>query len=225
MKCVLILAVVFLSSLVNAAPAPARCQSFAETRGGISLQRIWLEQAGVCMLSVSPADAYKTMVYRDYVLTEDGMFMVFNSYGTDGQFGVRDFFLFPRQQNTIDYQWSADGTELTMKHVTGDRFVFDVNKAMLKSVSGATKVVVDKVSPNNKGGVSIIGYQGQILDVGFALNQDPAMYRNGKSTLTGQQRNCSLRNQDIFNYMSDGDVIFKFKKDTDFQRLVSLSCR
>ncbi|AHZ86436.1 hypothetical protein AB1A81_05555 [Bdellovibrio bacteriovorus] len=225
MKSVLFITAFLFVWLAQAAPAPDRCKTLTETQGGVQLQRIWLEQAGICMLSVSPTDAYKDMIYRDYVLTEDGMFMVFNAYGTDGQFGARDFFLFPRKQTVISHQWVPEKDELIIEHVTGDKFVFDVNKAVLKSISGAAKVVVDKVATNNKGGVSIVGYQGQILDVGFALNQDPAMIRSGNSVLTGAQRNCSLRNLDIFNYMSDGDVIFKFRKDTDFQRLVSSACR
>ncbi|MFV8259670.1 hypothetical protein ACNQKP_17815 [Bdellovibrio bacteriovorus] len=225
MKSVLFITAFFFVLLAKAAPAPDRCKNLTETHKGVQLQRIWLEQAGICMLSVSPTDGYKDMIYRDYVLTEDGMLMIFNAYGTDGQFGARDFFLFPRKLAVITHQWVPEADELVIEHVTGDKFVFDVNKAVLKSISGAAKVVVDKVATNNKGGVSIVGYQGQILDVGFAMNQDPAMIKGGKSVLTGAQRNCSLRNQDIFNYMSDGDVIFKFRKDTDFQRLVSSSCR
>ncbi|AFY00906.1 hypothetical protein [Bdellovibrio bacteriovorus] len=225
MKSVLFLSAFLFVWLAKAAPAPERCQSLTETKGGVQLQRIWLEQAGLCMLSVSPTDAYKTMVYRDYVLTEDGMFMVFNAYGTDGQFGARDFFLFPRKQTEISYQWLPQNDELIIEHVTGDKFVFDINKAVLKSISGAAKVVVDKVTTTNKGGVSIVGYQGQILDVGFAMNNDPAMNRSGKSVLSSASKSCSLRNQDLFRYMSDGDVIFKFKKDAEFQQLVSSSCR
>lgn len=225
MKSVLFLTAFLFVWLANAAPAPDRCKTATETVKGVQLQRIWLEQAGICMLSVSPTDAYKTMVYRDYVLTEDGMFMVFNAYGTDGQFGARDFFLFPRKQAEINYQWQPENDELIIEHVTGDTFVFDINKAVLKSISGAAKVVVDKVTTTNKGGVSIVGYRGQLLDVGFAMNNDPAMNRNGNSVLSSAGKSCSLRNQDLFRYMSDGDVIFKFKKDAEFQQLVSSSCR
>ncbi|UXR65062.1 hypothetical protein EZJ49_02210 [Bdellovibrio bacteriovorus] len=225
MKVVLFATALFFAAMANAAPAPESCQPMAETKGGILLQRAWLDQAEICMLSVSPTDAYKDMIYRDYVLTADGMFMVFNSYGTDGQFGARDFYMFPRKQTKMNYQWNEDAQELIIEHVTGDRFVFDMNKAVLKSISGASKVVVDKVSKKNGGGVSIEGYKGQILDVGFALNQDPSQNSGGSSVLRDSQRSCSLRNKDLFRYMSDGDVIFRFKTDAEFQKLVSTSCR
>lgn len=164
------------------------------------------------------------LVYRDYALSTDGMFMIFNLYGDQGNFGVRDFFMFPRTSNVVTYQWKEDSKELLINHVTGDVFTFDATQAKLKSISGATIAVADTVSRNNRGGVEIKNYNGLLLDTGFTMNQDPTESRDTNSVIKKSSTSCSVKNKNLFQYMSDGDIIFRYKNDKDFFSYLKSAC-
>lgn len=204
--------------------APAECSSVRETKMGTYVQRTWYEETGVCVTSVSPTSAYETMVYRDYSFSSDGMFMVFNMYGSSGDFGARDFFLFPRKSEFVQYEWNEDAKELLLKHVTGDVFTFDAASGKLKSVSGGKLKIDDKVSRNNRGGVELLNYPGLLMDVGFAINQDPALNSSANSVLKKTNTSCSIRNNKLFKYRSDGDIVFKYSKDSDFFAYLKSVC-
>ncbi|WP_374029924.1 hypothetical protein [Bdellovibrio bacteriovorus] len=205
------------------AAAPSSCTSVRETKMGTYLQRTWIESSGVCALSVSPADGYKDMVYRDYTLSSDGMFMVFNLYGNEGEFGVRDFFMFPRT-GELSYEWKEDTQEIYLKHVTGAIFKFDARDAKLKSISDATVQVSDHVLRTNRGGVEIVQYGGLLVDVGFALNKDPGENREGLALLKKDKGQCKLKNKNLFANPSDGDVVFRHKNDAAFFTYLKSVC-
>ncbi|WP_374074622.1 hypothetical protein [Bdellovibrio bacteriovorus] len=198
------------------AAAPSSCSTVKETKMGTYLQRTWYESSGICVVSVSPENAYVNLIYRDYALSTDGMFMVFNLYGSEGDFGVRDFFMFPRTTNVVTYQWKEDTKELLITHATGDVFTFDATQAKLKSISGATIKVTDEVTRNNRGGVEIKSYSGLLLDTGFTVNKDPTESRDTNSTIKKSSATCSIKNRNLFQYMSDGDIVFKYRNDKDF---------
>ncbi|MEK2646312.1 hypothetical protein [Bdellovibrio sp. BCCA] len=206
------------------AAEPSSCTSFEEYKMGVNLKRTWFATSGVCMLSVSPADAYKNLIYRDYSLSTDGMFMVFNLYGNEGDFGVRDFFMFPRTASVLSYQWKEDTRELLITHVTGDVFTFNADTAQLKSISGATVKVSATVSRSNRGGVEVQDYKGLLLDTGFTLNQDPAQNSKATSSLKKSASSCSVQNKNLFRYMSDGDIVFRYQNDKDFFTYVKSAC-
>lgn len=213
----------FLTTVSLAHSAPTNCGMVRETHMGVYLQRTWFEETGVCMLSISPADAYQNLVYRDYSLSSDGMFMVFNLYGGDSDFGVREFFMFPRTEN-LSYQWKDDSHELLVKHVTGAVFTFDSKTAQLKSVSNATVKVADQVSRNNRGGVEISGYNNVLVDTGFTMNQDPTQNRDANSVVKNVGKSCQVKNRNLFQYRADGDIVLRFKQDKDFFTYLKSAC-
>lgn len=200
------------------------CINSSETHSGTHLQRTWLESSGICMVSLSPTDAYKDLVYRDYSFLNDGTVMIFNNYGPNGEFGVRDFIFFPRSQSNVRFQWNDNLDELYITHVTGDVFTFDARTASLKSFSGGDVKVAKKVSKSNNGGVEFSGYKNLLMDVGFTLNQDPSENVSAMSRITSASGTCSLKNTNIFQYKSDGDIVFKYRTDKDFYAYLKNVC-
>lgn len=218
-----ILSVLLSFSSANAA-APTACTNSSETRSGTNLQRTWIESSGICMVSLSPTDAYKDLIYRDYSFLNDGTVMIFNNYGLSGSFGVRDFIFFPRTQPYVRYQWNDNLDELYIFHVTGDVFTFDARTTTLKSFSGGNVKVANKVSKDNNGGIEFLDYKSLLMDVGFTLNQDPSENGGAMSMIKNTSGTCSVKNINLFQYKSDGDIVFKYRTDKDFYAYLKNAC-
>lgn len=195
------------------AQTPADCPDAVERREGTQIQQQWSDGSQTCFLSVSPLDGYVDLTYRDHLFTSDGLFMVFNSFGQgpdSGTTAAREFYMFPRTQSKMTYSWDDDEKELTVTHITGDKFVFDSRKARLKSMSRAQVTVADYVEPQNRGGIEITNYQALLLDGGFQMGNAPTADPNGKSKfIDAKGVSCQIGNREIFKYTSDGDVILK----------------
>lgn len=207
-----VLGLLLMGNLAQA--SEATCPYLVERQDGTQIQQIWSEATQSCFFSINPLDAYVDLVYRDYLLTSEGLFMVFNSYGPGNESettGAREFYLFPRKSQSYSYKWNAGARELEVTHVTGDKFVFDSKKARLKSISNATVTVANEVVPSNGGGVEISKYQGLLLDGGFRVGAPPTANANGKSAFTDtNEKSCTVKNAEIFNYTSDGDILLKY---------------
>ncbi|WP_295903498.1 hypothetical protein [uncultured Bdellovibrio sp.] len=192
----------------------AKCPDIVERRDGTQIQQIWSSSTESCFFSVTPQDAYVELNYRDHLLTTEGLFMVFNSFGPGDESqttAAREFFMFPRVNDSFSYKWDDNARELEVTHVTGDKFVFDTKKARLKSISRANITVADYVEPGNRGGIEISNYQGLLMDGGFKVGNSPTSNANGKSTFKDSLgKSCAVRNSEVFKYFGSGDVMFKF---------------
>ncbi|MEK2647257.1 hypothetical protein [Bdellovibrio sp. BCCA] len=192
----------------------AKCPDIVERRDGTQIQQIWSSSTESCFFSIHPLDGYVDLTYRDYMLGNDGLFMVFNSFGPGDESkttAAREFFMFPRASEAYSYKWDDNARELEVTHVTGDKFVFDTKKARLKSVTRANVKVADYIEPNNRGGVEVSNFQGLLVDSGFRVGNSPTSNSNGSSLIKDAAgKSCTVKNYELFKYTSDGDVIFKF---------------
>lgn len=214
--------------LVTAAHAKTTaqdCPQGTEEKYGTTVIRTFYSDIGLCSIGVSPSNAWQAGSYRDYSIASDGLFMVFNSFGANGNFAVRDFMLFPRVNDGISYSWNDATRELVVTGVTNDVFTFNADTAQIKSISGAKKVTVAPVSGNNRGGVEIQGYKGQVLDIGYAAGRDPSQNKEGLSKYIKGTSICRIKNSALFNYMSDGDIQFKFASDKSFASVIKSQCK
>ncbi|WP_415063620.1 hypothetical protein [Bdellovibrio sp.] len=207
---------------------PTTCPDIVERQDNTQVQMIWSDATNSCFFSVHPMDGYVDLVYRDFLFSTEGLFMVFNSYGPGDESqttAAREFFMFPRPLSDIKFKWNFDAQELEVTHVTGDKFIFDTRKARLKSISGAASVkVADYVEPGNRGGVEITNYQGLLLDGGFKIGSAPTGNASNSSVMKDSVgKTCSIRNSELFKYTSDGDVIFKYSENT-FPAFIKKRC-
>lgn len=205
------------------------CPYFVERVDGTQIQQLWSASSNSCFFSISPRDAYVDLIYRDYMLTSDGLFMVFNSYGEGDESrttAAREFYTFPRlnYEKGFTHRWDREKDELIVTSVTGDRFVFEVKKAHLKSIERARVVVADYVEPKNRGGVEIYNFQGLLLDGGFAMGRAPTSSASGSSVFTDKNgKTCKVTNREVFKYTSTGDIIFKFD-DPSLKKFLQTRC-
>lgn len=213
----MLLSLLMTMGLAHAA-SPATCPDIVERHDGIQIQQLWSDGSESCFFTVTPRDAYVDLIYRDYLFTSDGSFMVFNSYGPGDESkttAAREFYMFPRINEGFTYSWDDNARELTLINVTGDKVIFDSKKGRLKSISGGTVTVADYVEPANRGGVEISNYQGLILDGGFKIGSAPTGNPSGSSFMKDVKgTQCKLKNSEVFKYTSGGDVVFKYSDKT-----------
>lgn len=184
------------------------CQDRVERGGSIQLQ-MRPSSGGDCFLSVRN---YKTsgMVYRDYLFSASGNFLVFNSFG-DGSIsdstGAREFYIFPRRHAIPQYKWNTETRRLEVTSASGSVFYFDYENSDVVAISNGNVKVASTVTPANRGGVEISNYKGLILDVGFTMGKAPSENQSAMSTFTDENgKTCKVRNGEVFKVTSTGDV-------------------
>jgi len=203
------------------AQAADPCTNYNITNDDVGAQRQQVTSG--CFLSIHPYDL--VMVYRDYLLTSDGEFMVFNSYGeAEGptMTGARVFYFFPRTQ-TPDIQ--ATATQVLVKTANpAVTLQIDRKTFAMKGVTNG-KVTEDKnVLRTNAGGIELSKMSVLWLDSGFHLGSDPTADETALSTFhDSKNQTCTVKNAELFNYSSSGDVAFKFD-DTELSKFLKSRC-
>lgn len=190
---------------------PAECPNSFERKEGYSIQRLLGRNGANCIIHVSPTDY--SMIYRSFVFTSEGEFLVFNSYGNGNQSqttGARVYFTFPRAQAAPTYVWNDELHELKVTTVSGNEVVFDYKTSSLKSFSNAELKVSPEINPNNKGGVELYLQDGLLLDAGFKRGGSPISNSKNSSSFVVKGKKCSFQNSQLFKYTDSGDSIFKY---------------
>lgn len=222
---------VFLQALAlqaQVAGNDSNCSYWHKATEGVSYYRQLSNATSSCYLDINPQYS-ADLVYRSYLLSNQGLFMVFNSYGQgDGsdKTGARVYYFFPRQQmpnaktgnDKVIFSTATPGTEISL----------DALSAKFSGISshlGVGKFREDSnINENNNGGLEIFDYPGLMLDLGFSLGADPASNRNGVATFTDQKGQiCRVKNYEIFKYASTGDVQFKYS-DQELKAFLKTSC-
>lgn len=170
--------------------------------------------SGKCFTSVDPTDTGR-LVYRSHAFFDDGLMMVFNSYG-DGSdnnpnlTSAREFFFFPRRgapQLTMD----AAAQAVTVRMPDGGRVFFNPATAQIASLERGAVTVAARIDPADRGGVEIPSYAGLMLDAGFRMGESPSGRPKADSTFRDAAgRTCAVKNAELFDYTPDGDHAFKF---------------
>lgn len=160
-----------------------------------------------CYLSIHPRDAFETLIYRDYLLTSEGMLLVFNSllpYEGPGSHGGREFFVFPSEFK--GFQWQVKGSELVVTGFHDLTMKFSLQTAQITAISDADIMVAKKVEASNKGGLEILRTLWPLVDTGFLLNGAPSYDANRFSLVRNAKGEaCRLSNKELFDY-STGDA-------------------
>ncbi|KYG65296.1 hypothetical protein AZI87_12125 [Bdellovibrio bacteriovorus] len=220
--CLFFLTYFLISSAFASDPV---CKNVVERGGSIQIQMNTFS-SGECFLSVRNYKA-QNLIYRDYMFTKGGDFMVFNSFGQGSNSedtGAREFYLFPRKTVIPQYKWNVETRQLEVTSVAGNIFYFDYETADVVTISNASVKVASEISRNNRGGVEITNYKGLLLDAGFTKGRAPTEVLSASSLLTDEKgKICKIKNSEVFAKTSDGDVYFKHS-DKAFASLLKSRC-
>lgn len=181
--------------------------------------------SGMCFVSIHPNNS-TDLVYRNFGIFSDGMFMVFNSYGdsedTAKDTGAREFYFFPRSGPAVLHiDPSLPAVSVTM--VDGGTITFDPATAQPRSADRGSVTVTGPVDRGNKGGVEFPSYAGLMLDSGFRMGELPSGKPNNDSTFRDAAgKTCTVKNNELFAY-ADGDRTFKFD-DAGLKALLATRC-
>jgi hypothetical protein len=165
---------------------------------------------GACFVDIHPTAA--TMVYRDYAFFDDGLMMVFNSYGDSNapdMTSARAFYFFPHSGAPVLTMDPKAGT-VTVTMSDGARAFFDPATAQVSGLERGSVTVASRIDRADRGGVEIPTYNGLLLDAGFRLGGLPSAKPQGNSTFRDAKgATCTVRNDEIFVY-ANGDPSFKY---------------
>jgi hypothetical protein len=201
----------FLKAASSARPASS-CQVVRPVHAGGTQGYADQMGSGSCFVSVSPNDS-NGLVYRNYGVFSDGLFMVFNSFGdsedTAKDTGAREFHFFPRAGvPLLHIDAAAPSVSVTLGD--GGTVVFDPATAQPVSSDRGTVTVAGSVDRGNKGGVEFPSYAGLMLDSGFRMGELPSGKPNAESVFRDAAgKTCALKNNELFAY-AGGDRTFKF---------------
>ena len=193
-------------------------QAYEETR--IQIGRFG--DANECFVSIHTNPNFSPK-YRSYILTNNGLLMVFNSYG-DGdpstKTGAREYY-FPsklKQNFVVSYDQGIVKVALT------DDVTFAINAKTGKptQITNTTFSISSSVNPNNKGGLEIKSSKVPMIDSGFAMGKSPTSIDEGKSYIKKMNQSCELINRELYDN-STGDAILRYK-NRDFDDFVSSRC-
>lgn len=203
------------------------CTEALEQRGDIQVQVQWNADNSTCYLSVHPFDS-DNLIYRDFLFAQDGMLMVFNSFGEGPEStttGARELYFFPRTQLYPTYAWNDQLQRLEVTHTNGEKYFFNYKDNQFSGTTNGTVKEDPSVNRQNKGGVEITGYKGLMLDVGFTMGESPSAITTGAAVFTDQNsKTCDVKNDEVFKYVANGDDLFKFDYDRDLVSFMKGRC-
>ena len=197
------------------------CSDLYQKSGAFEFQRFQGEIN--CQVLTSPADSGPNY-FRSAVFTDEGMFMVFNSYeyskGTDG---ARVFYFFPRT-HIPGFEKQPNGQMVVQTSTPGIFITYDKSERRFTGMLGGTLTEDPKVHPDNNGGVEIRDVKTLWLDVGFKFKGDPSADSSRSSIFTDVTgKRCEVFNKEIFSFNSDGDSFFKFT-DSELKTFLRNRC-
>lgn len=224
MKSLFYLFVLILLS-VNTTEASQECSNFTETKGNLTVRRIYYPHDDVCSIGLSlfsPLDRY-----REFSFDNNGAMLVFVNYGIfdeELRYGAREFYFLPKLQAYPSIEWREDEEELDVLMVNGQKATFNIQTSKLLRISGSEISVDDYLHPKVLGGVEVRPLQGLIIDTGFALDSLSTQSPFKKSLLKNKDdEKCEIANRDLFRYPSNGDVIYRHTNES-LAALVGKKC-
>ncbi|EQC48530.1 hypothetical protein M899_1839 [Bacteriovorax sp. BSW11_IV] len=203
----------------------SECTNFTETKGNLTVRRIYYPHDDVCSIGLSLFSPVER--YREFSFDNNGAMLVFVNYGIfddELRYGAREFYFLPKLQAYPSIEWREQEGELDVLMINGHRATFDIQTSKLLRVSGAEISVDDYLHPKVLGGVEVKPLQGLIIDTGFALDSLSTQSPFKKSLLKNSaDEKCEITNRDLFRYPSNGDVIFRHNNES-LEVLIGKKC-
>lgn len=207
------IAIVVFSSMARSEFTNQKCSKVLTASGDIMIQRDWDENTRVCFISLHPMDV-TDLKYRDYYFDNDGLFLVFNSYG-EGELsettGSRGFMTFPQIFEYPDFSIESNG-DVVVRMVSGHLLRINAEKFSVKEFSPG-RFVEKELSKTNAGGLEIKTSKGFWMDQGFKMGGMAVENKKGLTKIFGSiSGSCSLKNSRLYDY-STGQIPLLYKKE------------
>lgn len=227
MKTLLAAAIVVFSSLAFAKKAPPQaCPEIIDRVGLTQIHQQSNREQTNCFISATNSNNYMTLVYRDYLVSNDSM-MVFVSLGDgpeDKTTGAKEFYFFPRDVRTAKYSIGMDEKFLTIEGRFDFDFIFDSQTSQLVEMTNANIKVDPKISASNDSGVQIMPTKGLVYEIPFKLGSAPS----GDLRRTGYFKDafnhkCAVKVGMIFKSIGNGETEIKLN-DLQLKNLLAQIC-
>lgn len=208
-KISLFLLLSFLSHQASAYSTEENCPKKITSVNNLQFSRAYQDEIAECWISIDNMNGYQKLIYRSYLITSDGLLMVFNSYGSgpnSTHTGARMFYFFPREIFSNEVKLEKDLVSVRLN----SKVQFQFQTKVLNLVDQENfKVKTDpKINRNNKGGVEIQKYDGVFLDVGFSMGKSPTDNPERFSVFKNQLgQSCQVLNKQIFDYKGDDNYL------------------
>lgn len=178
---------------------------------------------GDCYVSLSPRNT-NGLVYRSFLITDAGQFMVFNSFGggpINTDTGSRVFHTFPKAF-PLSLKVNPENVEVTL--VTGQVLIADKYLGEPVSLSQGSIDIDPVVKPANNGGVELTMNSSLLLDSGFRLGGTPITRLTKMSKFVDYQGDeCNVKNNEIFD-VKDGEVFHLYQTDIQLKSFLKKRC-
>lgn len=176
----------------------------------------------VCYVSIH-SDTDFSMKYRNYLLTNNGLLMIFNSFGNGPEAtttGAREYY-FPTKLKTIP-RVSYKNQIITVVLTDNVSIQFSTQTGDPIQISNASFTLDPKIVTTNKGGLEIKNSTVIYVDGGFRMGKAPTSVDSGKSDIKQQTQSCTVQNSELFDN-SAGLAVLKFKNGY-FESFVKQRC-
>lgn len=196
------------------------CETFFKKVGQVQVQKDSGDN-NWCFVSIHPFDIGPDLVYRDYLITNQGLLMVFNSYSSEdnsSSTGAREYYFFPRTLQDLSVEANESdlikSVKVTMSN--GKQILFSSQNAEISDLESGLFKLDPQVNKHNKAGLEVIKYEGLWLDAGYALGHSPSENLNEMATFTDATGvRCLVQKSLIFNSHAEivsDDLISKIVK-------------
>ena len=211
-----------LGSSLWAFPSPD-CERFHFYQDKVQVYR-QNPEGETCWLSINPDG--RNMVYRNYLLDEQGLFMVFNSYGQGANSthtGARVFYFIPnRLQVLTAKRWPK---QLGFQTPSGVLLSLSSETGRWQSSPDGKIQETPTISRLNQGGIELSGFtKALILDAGFSLGRDPRSVHKTSLVQDPEGRRCSLPNQDLYIVTEDQNFRLRFQTARQWRDFLKVRC-
>lgn len=178
-----------------------------------------------CWLSVNPDG--RRLVYRNYLFDQDGLMMVFNSYGNGSNTthtGARVFYFLPVYPLAPTVFFNQDHALVTTS--ANYHLIMDTQSGRWTQVSDGQIKEDSRIRRDNRGGVELSSFKNiLLLDAGFTLGRDPRWNSQNSSRLVDKNnQSCDIKNELIYKYDSQGDIQMRYPNMSELYQFLVLQC-
>ena len=153
-----------------------------------------------CLVYLSPDP--KSIVFRSYAFSSEGMFQIFNSFGEGDESvstGARVFFFFPKGKQ-IQASWNGKD-EIHVETAFDEVVTFASGKLRMLRATRSHFQEDSNISGDNFGGVEVLQTSGWYVDSGFKVGTSPFLdIRRTSRVVSPKGLFCDIPNADLFIY-------------------------
>lgn len=208
-------------------PQQTNCADKYETIRSTKIQQLYAKSDEACLIFISSRNHYDTLIYRNYLVSNQGSLQIFISAG-DGpeetSTGAKEIYFFPRFIKEQNYTIDGQSDLIRVQTAFAADMVFDAHTSDLLSAENMQVTVDEKISLENDAGIRMMPTRGVIYDLPFTVGKSPSTVMN----LTGYFKDaygqkCKVKVAQIFDKAASGDTDLKYN-DEEIRKFLNINC-